>query len=123
MAVSLTVAKVLDDAVADFKAAFAANSALITFGQFQVTEATIIAVIQRIQAELPAVGSVDPDVRTALVSFISDDRSQAKADAVLATIKRKKLEATFPETVKVFSPDAGATPAWANRLFKPIRDG
>jgi hypothetical protein len=119
MAVTLTVANVLNDAVTDFKAAFAVNPALITNGQFQITDATLVAVRRRVTTEFTAVGSVDPEVRAAFDRYW-DDRSQSNADDVLNTIKRKSLEATFPETVKTFSPDPGATFAWANGVFNTL---
>jgi hypothetical protein len=105
---TLTVANVIDNAVTDFKNTFSANPSLITNGQFQVTDATIIAVNKRVQDEFTMVGAVDPDVRAAFIRFQANPWVQSTADAVLATIKQKSLEATFPETVKVFSPDPTA---------------
>jgi hypothetical protein len=111
---------VIETAVTNFKNTFSASPSLITNGQFQVTDATIIAVLRRVDAEFTRVGAVDSEVRAAFDSFKRDSTDQATADAVLATIKRKGLEATFPETVKVFSPDPGATSAWANGMFNTI---
>jgi hypothetical protein len=126
MSVALTVANVLNDAVADFKKAFAVNPALITRGQFQISDATADAVLERVKDEFLKVGSVDPELLAAVKNFKDDPKKFTKADtanAVLRTIKQKKLETTFPETVKVFSPDPGATWVGANSLFNTIWGG
>jgi hypothetical protein len=123
MSVALTVANVLNDAVKDFKSAFAVNPALITNGQFQIADATADAVIERVKNEFLKVGLADPEVLAAAKTYKEDRKKFTRsdtADAVLRTIKQKKLEKTVPETVKAFSPDPGATLVWANSLFNMI---
>jgi hypothetical protein len=117
MAVQLTgVAKIINDAVTDFMAAFAANLSLVRRGQFAISFAIRVQLALRVEAEFNTVGSVDSEVRAAFEGF-NKEPSQENANAVLNTIKRKKLEKTLPETVKAFSPDPDATLAWANRQY------
>jgi hypothetical protein len=123
MSVALTVANVLNDAVSDFKKAFAVNPTLITRGQFQISDATADAVIERVKDEFLKVGLADPEVLAAAKNYKEDRKKFTRADtadAVLRTIKQKKLETTVPETVNAFSPDPGATLVWANSMFNMI---
>jgi hypothetical protein len=115
-----TVAKVIKEAVEDFKKAFAVNPALYTSGQFQLYDATRDALWWKVKTEFTRVGSVDPEVQAAFDRFWDDRLEPTKADAVLSTIVRKSLKETYPETVKVFSPDPHATMAWANGVFNRL---
>ena len=117
---TITVSAGLDKAVADFKAIFAANPPLVTNGQFQIQQATFKAVVKVVEDEFATINPVDSDLRSDFNDYKDSFTDPDAAARVLKTIKRKKLEAAFPETFKVFSPDPGATPQWAAGLWNGL---
>ena len=106
----------LDNIVNKFKGVFAANSNLLVYGQFQV-------------AALVGHG-MDGIIRNALLERPNSEllniwkgmweKGRVDSDALVVVIKSRGLESQYPEILKLYDPDSGATPSWAQQIYKKI---
>lgn len=97
----------LDALVKGFKDTFAANPALLTNGQFQISDVLVGDIATRVRLELAAI-LPNADLEKAFAAWQDDDTNPARAADILTIIRRDGLEAWVPQTFRIFSADPRA---------------